>query len=122
MRPQRTRSTSLAAVALLAHCAGASPALLAHPRPSAVSRAAAPAGAAPAPVSAISISLSSPQADLVAGASIRVSFSAQLSDAANASAARLVPYFDGAQFGAEVGFSSFVGGVASGSAFVPLST
>jgi hypothetical protein len=74
-----------------------------------------------APVSAIEISLSSPQAELVAGASIRVSFSAQLTDAANASAARLVPYFDGAQFGAEVGFSAFTGGVASGSAFVPLS-
>lgn len=94
----RQRRVSALLACLLAHCAGAS-----------------------SPVSSIALSLASPLADVVAGASIRVSFSAQLTDAANASAARLVPYYDGAQFGAEVGFSSFLGGVASGSAYVPLS-
>jgi hypothetical protein len=74
----------------------------------------------------LSISLSLPaQAPQRAGASVRVAFVGALTpgDAANASAARLVPYFDGAQYGAEVGFSSFdaASSTARGEAVVPLS-
>jgi hypothetical protein len=71
----------------------------------------------------LSITLALPaQPPLLSGASIRVSFTAVLSpgDIANATAARLVPYFDGAQYGAEIGFSTFNGTTSTGDAFVPL--
>lgn len=65
-----------------------------------------------------------PQGTLLAGASLRIIFNATYTGAAaNVTTERLVPYFDGAQYGAEVGFASFdaASGVARGEAWIPLS-
>jgi hypothetical protein len=64
-----------------------------------------------------------PQGPLFSGQSIRVSYSGAVTagDAANLTHARLVPFLDGAQYGAEVGFTGVdAQGQPVGEAFIPL--
>ena len=74
--------------------------------------------------SLISLTLSvPPQGPLLAGQSIRVSYSGLVTagDAANLTRARLVPFLDGAQYSAEVGFAGVdAGGQPLGEAFIAL--
>jgi hypothetical protein len=85
----------------------------------ALSLALALSGAAGAIVSVTLAVIDSGQPAL-AGAPLHVAYTATLTpgDAANATAARLVPYFDGEQYGAEVGFTSLNGSVAQGTAWL----
>jgi len=71
-------------------------------------------------INSISLTVQSPQSELVAGASIQISYSATALDASNSSTARLVPFWDNLQFGAEVGFGSFSSGQLFGEAFMHL--
>lgn len=72
-------------------------------------------------INSISLTILSPQSELVAGASIKISYSATVLDASNSSTARLVPFWNNLQYGAEVGFISFSSGQLFGEAFIPLS-
>ena len=69
----------------------------------------------------LSISLTVLPGPQLAGAPLHVSYTATLSagDTGNLSA-RLFPYFDGAQYGAEVGFFSAAGATARGEAWLAL--
>ena len=80
--------------------------------------------AAPSRASLVSISVAVPeQGALLAGQSLRITYSGVLTagDAANLTRARLVPFLDGAQYGAEVGFTGLDGsGQPRGEAYIPL--
>ena len=80
--------------------------------------------AAPSRASLVSISMAVPeQGALLAGQSLRITYSGVLTagDAANLTRARLVPFLDGAQYGAEVGFTGLDGsGQPLGEAYIPL--
>ena len=77
-----------------------------------------------AAASIVTISVDVPeQGAILAGMSIRITYTAVLTagDAANLTHARLVPFLDGAQYGAEVGFTGVDGnGQPLGEAYIPL--
>jgi hypothetical protein len=74
-------------------------------------------------INSINISLLSSQSALQSGASIEISYIASVIDDFNITSLRLVPYWNGKQYGAEVGFFSYSNSTRqlTGKAFVPIS-